>query len=793
MPTPPANGNRATGQRRHWRWTLVLIALAWSFGVVVRLYWIHYAAGVDGGQWHGVAITNNRDSYLFGCILQKAHLGMHQDNAMVPGILDHGMITVLPYLLLVVLPVTIDQLILYLPVLIAPLLAVPLVLIGRLERRPGWGFAAALLAVVANCYYNRTLAGYFDTDIFSVTVPTLALFFLLGVLRTQDLFWVLAASVTLLVYPFFYGPGLPIGYAMGMAMFAYVIIVHRNTPFTWSTVILLSLALIGSPAYRGTTLAASPWWGGLGLAVVCGACVLLRQSWLRGRALVGLAAVCLASFLLLASPLDMIRARTTQLRGAQRTAAAGRKAASPRAKAAGRPKARRRLHFQSTLTTVRETKAIPLSVVATRTSGSQLGALVALVGYGLLCWKRREMLVALPLVGLGLFALVGGLRFTIFAVPIAALSAVHGLDVMAAGIARLTLTLGAGPAAAREPRRGQRRRRRRRRQSPLAGEKAPSGGRAGSTPGSGRSPAGTHRRAVAGLVGLGTAALLLPNLQHVVAYKVGPVLPAPAVAALDEVGRENAAGDFVITWWDYGSAVWYYSGCQTLNSPASNTSRDNFLVSQILATPSQRQAAHLCRIAAERYMTRRWRNFSVIQAILRQKTDPAEFLARVASGDYPLPAKSREVFLFLPIELLKMYPAIRSFSNRDLVSGKQGRAPVFAITPGRVDGNRIALANGIRIDIGAKRATLGRQPFPLAAVHVLSYGGGSKLQTRTVPFTAGTATHVICLADSGVFLVLDDASFRSTLVQLFLFERYDRALFEPLALTPTVKVYRVKP
>ena len=41
-------------------------------------------------------------------------------------------------------------------------------------------------------------------------------------------------------------------------------------------------------------------------------------------------------------------------------------------------------------------------------------------------------------------------------------------------------------------------------------------------------------------------------------------------------------------------------------------------------------------------------------------------MADVASGDYKLPQKTRENFLFLRYEILKIFPTILSFSSRNL-------------------------------------------------------------------------------------------------------------------------------
>ena len=78
-------------------------------------------------------------------------------------------------------------------------------LIGRLYGSSLWGFLAACLAGVTHSYYNRTLAGYYDTDMFSITVPAFALYFLLAASRRESLNYLIAGVLVLYSSRFFYG------------------------------------------------------------------------------------------------------------------------------------------------------------------------------------------------------------------------------------------------------------------------------------------------------------------------------------------------------------------------------------------------------------------------------------------------------------------------------------------------------------------------------------------------------------------------------------------------------------
>jgi hypothetical protein len=469
-----------------------------------------------------------------------------------------------------------------------------------------------------------------------------------------------------------------------------------------------------------------------------------------------------------------------------------------------------------------------------------------LIGYIWMCCRYREMLIALPFLGIGAFARFGGLRFTIFAIPVAALSAVFLFLIVA-----VVITIGVERLAvgARSPRRKGRRRdtRSRRRRSRAARTRA-------------RSERGSPPRAVVDRLRLltswrhwpstfaavATLLLLVPNIKHIVAYPAS-FLDHDAVAALHAIGKNGDGSDFVITWWDYGSAAWYYSGYRTLNSPASNSSHDNFVVSQILSTDSQRQAANLCRDSVEAFVARKDTRRSAIQAILRRRPaapriDPAKYLARAASADYVPAAKTREVYLFLPAEMLRLFNAIHLFSNRDLLTGKPRAKPMYEVVfpvvfpvfkggraipvvltdstrhgsdaadvqsptgprpPGAAGGgpanspvfqlpSKMAMRNGLRIDLEKRMASLRGRRLALKALHVSAYGKDSRLKIGSIPFDANGSCHVVYVPQLGMLLLMDAKMFQSALVQMYLFEDYDPSLFEPVNVSVTARIYRLK-
>ena len=279
-----------------WIITILLISVAYYLSFWVRLEWIDFAQAHyenDKGEavyFHpemvkdGVALPNTHDSFYYGSILQKAHLGMHENNNLVPSALKSGMITMLPYWLLQIFPeLSIELLLLWIPVYVAGLVCVPLVLIGRLYGSHAWGFLAACLAGVTHSYYNRTLAGYYDTDMFSITIPAFALYFLLGASRKKSLNFALGAALTLYLYRFFYASGQAItgalavayiGYSIGLVVLEYLFyhdrkwkkaITSDTSVFVFKSVLLIAFAAYAESWSYGVVIEAKPGKFTLGL------------------------------------------------------------------------------------------------------------------------------------------------------------------------------------------------------------------------------------------------------------------------------------------------------------------------------------------------------------------------------------------------------------------------------------------------------------------------------------------------------------------------------------------------
>ncbi len=225
---------------------LGLMLIAYSFSFFIRMIWVWQFQDVESFFWNDQLMINTNDGYFFASGVQKELFGLHSANPTVYGIWDYGLIF-FSTVFVKITPFSLETVLLYMPAVVSSIVVVPIILIARLYGLTLWGFFAALLGSVAWSYYNRTMIGYYDTDMFSVMAPMFILYFLIKTIENENLNNVLLATLSILIYPFLYDAGLSIVYAMGIIYMVYMVVFHRKDEFTYQSIILISIALMGIP------------------------------------------------------------------------------------------------------------------------------------------------------------------------------------------------------------------------------------------------------------------------------------------------------------------------------------------------------------------------------------------------------------------------------------------------------------------------------------------------------------------------------------------------------------------
>ena len=688
---------------------LGLMLLAYAFSFAIRLIWVFQFQGEANYMWNNELMINTNDGYFFASGAQQALDGVHMENPRVYGIWDYGVIF-FTTLFVKITPFSLETVTLYMPSVISSLVVIPMILIARLYKQTLWGFFAALLGSITWSYYNRTMTGYYDTDMFSAMAPMFILFFLIKSTIDFNLRSALYASLAIVIYPFLYDQGLAIVYGMGMMYGAYMLWFHRDDNVTYASLILVFMALIPIGLEKPLSYL-------IHFILLIMVYIALQKETLQERKLLMISALAtFILFLLLGNVVGLVWSKIFSY-VVTGTSDEG-------------------LHFYAVNQTVREAGQIPFETFANRISGSTIGLFLATIGYIVLVIRHKAFILALPLVGIGAFALFGGLRFTVYAVPIASLSAVYLFWLLA----QITI------------------------------EKK------------------LHQYLFVGIL---TAGLIYPNIVHIIKYAVPTVFTKSEVRDLVKLNDVSDSKDYTLSWWDYGYPIWYYSDTSTLIDGGKHNN-DNYIISKIMFSTSPTQVANLSRLAVETYVDS---NFSIVaDRLFSTKENPKKLLTALKSSDFKLPKKTREVFLFMPYKMMRIFSTVGVFGNLDLQTGKRERKIIFypSTVSRQLGTSKVELENGIIYDMAKGTLQIGSETAKINKFDVVEYRpDGKSIRKSNIHYMDGTLC-VVFMQSYNSFVVMDKETYNSAYVQMFMLDNYDKELFELVVSSPFGKTFRVK-
>jgi len=701
--------------------SIIYIITAYVFVCVFHLYWIHWAGNIPQFLWHGQLMINNPDGYYYGSGAQKIVEGLHKYNPRLTNVWGNGT-AVFTAFLAKFFHIRIDTLMLYLPAIISSLVVIPIILIGKLYKNLTWGFLAALVGGIGWSYYNRTLAGYYDTDMFTVLLPMFIIYYLLLSINTKKLNYLLTALIIAIFYPWIYGSGKALLYSL-MILYMIFIFIFDKSEFRYKAIILASISLLPFNIF-------------VQLIIVVSLYILFRQKTFPEKYLFYSSIVAFLIFVFgsgfITAILHSIFSYTVTTKSIDN------------------------LHFFNVAKTVREAGHIPWFIVFDRMIGSTLGVIIAVIGYILLVKKYKEFIITLPLWGIGFFAFFGGLRFTVYAVPIAAISGVYFFVWLAEKWKK------------------------------------------------------DDKKFKIIIPIVGTIFLIIPNITHIVGcceknkslssireiyplrsnpYLTPTVFRKGEVEVLDNLRKKSNPKDYVITWWDYGYPIWYYADVNTLIDGGKH-SEDNFLVSKILTTSNQYLAAHLSKLSVKIYADT---NKTVAPQLFVRNNKPINvdyFLEKVGRPDYQTPRLDRNIYLMFPYRMFNIFPTVAVFSNRNLNSGEQYKNHFFYKARLKQEGPYLFIGN-IPIDLRSAEIIINNQKFPIKEIDLVGYDNNKKLLVKKQKIR-NRGFNIIILKSYGEGLILDDYYYNSLFVQMFVFENYNKELFEPVILNPFMKIYKIK-
>jgi len=695
------------------KYFLILMLLAFIFSLVIRYIWVYQFGATDAFHWNGELMINTNDGYYWAEGARDILAGLHQDNDLSPVSMPLAHLTAL---LAKILPISFETLILWMPAFFGSLLIVPIMLIGRLFGHDLVGFVAALLGGIAWSYYNRTMVGYYDTDMLIVVLPTFMMWGMLYALKKEMNQALIIAPIFAILSMDWHAGTINIVNTTFFLTLLYTLFFERKNIYYYKFLSVLILAMATLPMEVKFLL-----------VIVLVMVYHLFKDRLSDKIIYGIVIVSTIVFLVFGGMSWIIGVLGNVYL----------------VRALHASNLDFSLHYYGVVNTVREAGHIPFETFANRISGDIIAFWLSLLGYILFILRHRLMLLTLPMVGLGFFALQGGLRFTVFAVPFMALGMAYLIFVI---VQRFTFK---------------------------------------------------QKSMEYGLLFVLTVAVLYPNIAHIISYRVPVVMTKDEVKVLEKLKKIASREDYVVTWWDYGYPVRYYADVKTLIDGAKHGGGANFPTSFVLLN-NQIAAANMMRMDVE-FTEKNFKEYcgdTSFECMLNDANMryPERFLKYINNKEgVKLPKKTRNIYIYLPNRMMNIIPTIDLFSNLNLSTGKQYKRPIFQQAfPVGYNNGIMKLSNGMEIEEDTGILKIGKQRVPINQLVTTQYDENQNLKKSRKIANIGADVYVIFMKSYNKVLILDKRMFYSLYVQLFVLENYDKDLYEPVILDPRTKIYRLK-
>ena len=684
-----------------------MIFVAVLFGMVCRLYWVFWASEYPVFFWNNELMISTNDGYAFAEGARDMLAGFHQENDLS----YYGYpLSTLTYWIVKFLGVKLETAMIYMSVFFSSLVAVSVILIANEYKAKMAGFIAALLAVIANSYYNRTMAGYYDTDMLIIPLSVFVVWGLVRVLEKKDTKSLIIAPLSVLIYMWWYMSAFSLISILTGLFLLYTLIFDRKNPLFYLEISLLLLAISNLDLTLKFIVV-------IVIYVLC----LLKKEVINLKFALGILVIIFVVFVIRGGLNPIIfQLKFYVFRDAPEVGGMS-------------------FHFFNVNQTIQESSVVDFTLFCERISANVITFLISLAGVALFCYKHRSFAVSLGMLALGFLAFKSGLRFTIYAVPIMALGFGYLVEFV---LANLKL-----------------------------------------------------KGAVLNLIRAFIAALVLASaLIHIYGYKAEPVFVNKEVEILNKLKSIAGREDYVVAWWDYGYPIRYYSDVKTLIDGGKHLGRENFAVSFALGS-DEMSSANMARLDVE-YTERNFKehfNGNLAQILKDRNLSVDQFFSEIKEANFSLPAKSREIYYYLPDRMLSIFPTILQFSKIDLKSGKNLNNGLF-ITTRAISQNEkgIRLSGGFTLTSDVTNLIYDGNVLPLRSFIETDYNEAGKLNVKEYKNNESSNISVIFMRDYGRFIILDESILNSAYIQLFVLERYDPKVFEPVILDGAAKVYRLK-
>ncbi len=244
--------------------------------------------------------------------------------------------------------------------------------------------------------------------------------------------------------------------------------------------------------------------------------------------------------------------------------------------------------------------------------------------------------------------------------------------------------------------------------------------------------------------------------------------------------------DLVLSWWDYGWPLWYYTGRSNTLIDNGRHGSDTFFVANELLSSSPAFVAGSAKYALK---TKNAGHPEVMPQLLRQ-ADVFDAFRRFSSPSFA-PSLTHHAYYLLHRDMLPVLPTLAAVADRDPKTGRPTRQRQFYLSELRepfTGKSPIVYGDTFTLDLRNGRITGSDGAGTVVNTVVVSQHGKMTAAQRYDP----RSPMFMILYNGTKALYMDGSVFSSFLIQALVLDRYDPARFEKVADTGIMKIFKVR-
>ncbi len=390
--------------------------------------------------------------------------------------------------------------------------------------------------------------------------------------------------------------------------------------------------------------------------------------------------------------------------------------------------------FGDVLSTVAEAESAPLWQINALFSGMPYYVFPALLGFVALLLAYRAFAVTAVLLLLGAASPFAGIRFTMFAAPALALGFVY-LSML---LTERFLVSGA------------------------------------------------IRKTAFSLLTVTAVGLMLFNIVRFNTRLEPFYFKQNEVKALRNFNADSTSKDLVLSWWDFGWPLWYYTGRNNTLIDNGRHHSDTFYVANELLSVNQAFVANSALYAAKV----KNEDFREVIPHIVENGDIFEKFRDFSNPNTAVTAPGN-AYLMLHRDMLALLPTIASAADRDPRSGRPTRQRRFYISDLREPfSGTEAVIHGDTFTLDLRNGVITGSDGAATRVNAVLVSENGKLKAAQ-RYDARAPMYMI-IYNKTKSLYMDGSVFNSFLIQALILDLYDRKRFEKVADTGMMKLLKVR-